>query len=239
MTIIPELCFAAREFLFPSGCASCGDTLLDRKDSWYGLCAECRRGLESVGGENRCGRCGRPLISEAKTCLRCRALPSAASGPERTAALYPYAGDYRKILAAYKFENSLGLGHFFAERLLEALDAFFGGELRYPVLIPVPPRPGKIKRQGWDQVEYLARLLEKRREVSRCLRRLPSRSQKELNQQDRLANLRGRVLVRGEVPKEAVLFDDVITTGATLAACAAPLKEAGAEKVYGLCLFYN
>jgi predicted amidophosphoribosyltransferase len=35
------------------------------------------------------------------------------------------------------------------------------------------------------------------------------------------------------------LFDDVITTGSTLDACAEALKEDGAEQVYGMNLFYD
>jgi predicted amidophosphoribosyltransferase len=109
-----------------------------------------------------------------------------------------------------------------------------------PLLVPVPPRPGKLRKTGWDQVEYLARL--RKREglpVYPCLKRLPSLSQKELNRKDRLRNLRDRFVLTRPAPPLAVLFDDVITTGATLEACAGALKNGGTEKVYGVCLFYD
>jgi predicted amidophosphoribosyltransferase len=49
----------------------------------------------------------------------------------------------------------------------------------------------------------------------------------------------GKIICAGPPPKIAILFDDVITTGATLDACATALKTAGAEKVYAVCLFYD
>ena len=75
--------------------------------------------------------------------------------------------------------------------------------------------------------------------MNRCLKRLPSRSQKELNREERGKNLKGRIFCVKTPPKTALLFDDVFTTGATLNACAAALLSGGAEKVYGLCLFYD
>jgi len=236
MITLQELYFAAREYLFPSGCSVCGTMLLDRRDAWYGLCRPCRERLAPDRGA-RCDRCGRPLISEIKTCLACRALPEDPTGLDRVLCLYPYVGDPKGLLRAYKFGKSLGAGHFLAEQALSALGTL--RDMEHPVLVPVPPRPGKIKKQGWDQIEYLARILEKKHPLRRCLRRLPSRSQKELNRENRQKNLEGRILLRGEAPREVLLLDDVVTTGATLRACAAPLREAGARKVYALCLFYD
>jgi ComF family protein len=115
-----------------------------------------------------------------------------------------------------------------------------------PALIPVPPRPGKIKEQGWDQVEYLAQALEKglgragqEIRACRCLKRLPSKTQKELGREDRLKNLQNRIILTQKPPQSAIVIDDVITTGATLDACASVLKAGGAERVYGICLVYD
>jgi ComF family protein len=232
-----------REWIFPSGCPVCGKLLLDAEEARYGLCGECRAVLSAgAGSEKRCSLCGRPLISEKDRCLPCR------EGEERffdrVFAVFPYMGRYRTVLRAYKFGKIKGLGNFLAEKLAASLAAFSAEGLQNPCWVPVPPRPGKLRRYGWDQVECLARLLEKQGRngglpVDRCLKRLPSKTQKGLNRADRAANLRDRIRPTKKPPREALLFDDVFTTGSTMDACAAALKEGGAERVYGICLFYD
>jgi ComF family protein len=244
---IRALVFAMREFFFPAGCGLCGAVLLEPEEAWQGLCGPCREGLESLegaadgtaaegveaAGDERCDRCGRPLISEQGRCLPCRERDDWNCGA--VSLLYPYMGKYRKLLAAYKFGKNLGVGNFLARHLAERCREFPDF-----TLVPVPPRPGKIRKTGWDQVEYLVRQLEREGlPVRRCLKRLPSQSQKKLDRRNRLQNLEGRFVLTGAAPRLALLIDDVMTTGATLEACAAALKQGGAQQVRGACLFYD
>jgi predicted amidophosphoribosyltransferase len=167
--------------------------------------------------------------------------------------LFPYQGEYRKILKAYKFGSRRNLGRFLRECLVRAAfspfwdNTFSAGPAGTGAVtwVPVPPRPGKIRKTGWDQVEYLAKLLEKDgRTVCRCLRRLSSDTQKILDREKRRINLRGKILVqddygRGKIPETVLVFDDVYTTGSTMDACAEALKSSGTVTVYGICLFYD
>ncbi|MDR1950580.1 MAG: double zinc ribbon domain-containing protein [Spirochaetaceae bacterium] len=232
-----------REYLFPAGCAVCGRMLLDPEEAWYGLCEECH-GFFAIDGGDRCVSCGRPLISEKERCLPCR--EGEGHVFDGAFVLYPYTGRYRTLLQAYKFGKYPALGNFFAEQMPQVLSRFIPPQAEISRWVPVPPRPGKIRKTGWDQVEHLAGRLEKgpgrnrgALPVYRCLKRLPSKSQKGLNREDRKTNLRGRIVCVKPPPAEVLLFDDVFTTGSTLDACAAALKEGGAQKVYALCLFYD
>lgn len=235
-----------REGFFPQGCVLCGKT----PDPFFGLCSDCHESLAIPEADRgRCSICGQPLISEQETCLICR------DGPEksfnRLISLFPYMGRYKKVLREYKFKKRLCLGNFFAEKILLGLDILLSAECAPDIcLVPVPARPGKIKHKGWDQVEYLAKLLHANHSmpVRRCLKRLPSESQKELDRKNRLQNLKGRIIInnrdshipgKNAVPKTAVLFDDVYTTGATMEACALALKSWGTERVFGICLCYD
>jgi ComF family protein len=157
--------------------------------------------------------------------------------------LYPYGGVYKQLLSAYKFGRHRVLARFFAQMFLTAAagwDALQGKDGW--VWVPAPPRPGKIKARGWDQVEHIARVLAREGgvPVAQVLRRLPSLSQKTLNRENRLTNLNGRIIMNDQTaPRNVILFDDVCTTGATLDACATALKQGGAQQVLGMCLFYD
>lgn len=234
-----------RELLFTRNCAVCGRVLLDGDGAERGVCAACA-GQFLPDPAERCARCGRHLISEAGLCISCKK----DTPPFFDAAipLYPYTGRYRALLQAYKFGAHTALAVFFAEKLLEAR-ALLPPEAAGAVWTPVPPRPGKIKKDGWDQIAHIERVLRARYgkkegiTVRRTLKRLPSRSQKELDRESRRVNLSGKIIVTEpravRDAKNIILFDDVLTTGSTLSACAEALKSAGAQNVWGLCLFYD
>jgi ComF family protein len=236
MNLLSNLFFLAKGFLFPSFCALCGESLDGAEELKYGLCGKCRASLAVQEGD-KCALCGRPLVSETGLCLPCR--NGTGRSYDRLWVLYPYTGKYRELLAEYKFKKNLSLACFFARKILDILDDPL---LKDAVLVPVPPRPGKIKENGWDQVDCLVKELEKhlkKNTVSRCLKRGKSMVQKRLRRADRLENMKGRIEARCQPPKTVLIIDDVVTTGSTMEVCAAVLKENGAAKVYGLCLFYD
>ncbi|MDR2900658.1 MAG: hypothetical protein LBV20_03970 [Treponema sp.] len=156
-------------------------------------------------------------------------------------ALYPYAGIYKNLLSAYKFKQNKQLSHFLLSKLMEIgsdIETKINDSLTW---VPVPPRHGKIKQSGWDQIDYLAGKMNQQKNisVSRCLTRLNTKAQKTLNRNERLSNLKGQIICSKKAPRKAIIFDDVITTGATVEACAEALKKAGTEQVFAICLFYD
>ena len=161
--------------------------------------------------------------------------------------LHSYRQWKKELAFAWKTEGQRRLSPLFARLLFKALREL---GLEKTQLVPVPPRPGKIKETGWDQVDDLARFLRKKCGIQvrdDILVRKSSGQQKKLDRNARLGAagavydlrpaFREAVVGSAAVPKEAVLLDDIVTTGATMEKCAWLLKAAGVEKVYGLALF--
>jgi predicted amidophosphoribosyltransferase len=108
------------------------------------------------------------------------------------------------------------------------------------VLVPAPAHAERVRRHGHNQARDIAAELCRitGRPVSDLLARRPgARRQVGLERHARRGNARGWILARPgiEAGAQAVLVDDVYTTGSTLDACAAALRAAGSGAVTAVC----
>ncbi len=174
------------------------------------LCAECRRSLRRLGPD----------------------LVTLAGVP--VWAPVSYEGPAQALVQGMKFRGAVALADPMAAQMVANAPA---GLLEAPtVLVPVPLHPSRRRRRGYNQAERLAAALARRTglELNDCLRRggSPTR-QVGRGRTERLESPPAHVTVRPGVlaPVDALLVDDVATTGATLAACARVLDRAGARWV--------
>lgn len=221
--------------LAPQKCVVCGD--LSKRS--IPLCVQCESKYLSLTSfhEGRCSRCGRLLISAKTLCMDCRTVEPLQM-IDRVYPLFSYDRTAQELLASWKIGCCFGLTALFARCLMPVLSHFPG----IPV-VPVPPRPGKIRQKGWDQIDVLARKLETGYgiPVLRCLKRTSIVQQKKLGREERGKNLQGNITLKKNItlPETVIVLDDIMTTGATLEACACALKETSETRIYGVTLFYD
>ena len=154
-------------------------------------------------------------------------------------AAFAYEGPMRRALAALKYSGASRLAPPLADAALPALRALLMVAGPAAVLVPVPVHAERRAARGYNQAELIGRQLSRGSALplSPVLERTrPTTKQHRLNRAARLGNLRGAFAVALRPPPTVVLVDDIITTTATLEACASVLLDAGCAGVYGLAV---
>lgn len=232
-----------RNAIFPTRCIYC-ETVGDKA-----ICDACSEQLVKVG-ENYCIRCGRirKTSFRAPDCGVCHGEPL---GVIRARSLLRYDDGGRRALAAFKYEGSLAAGKQLSSALRKYIAVGFAEVFDEPGLVAdavvaVPLHARRLRQRSYNQAELLAEAvaLELRVQLIRraLIRRRDTPTQVGLSAPKRYDNVRGAFAVAKASGsklqgKTVLLVDDLMTTGATLRACASALKKGGARRVYGLTLF--
>ncbi len=198
------------------------------------------RSLLALVAPPLCGVCGGACDAARPLCAVCRrelsrSRPAVGPGPagiDLAISAAGYEGAARELAHALKYGRRLGLAGFCAELMAGACPE---GELR-GVLVPVPPSAVRWRWRGFDPAEEIALALARRTGLPAgpCLRRLPGPRQVGRPRAERLADPPRVELRAAPAPGSALLIDDVHTTGATLAACAAALRGGGSRRIVAL-----
>jgi predicted amidophosphoribosyltransferase len=183
-----------------------------------------------------CAACGRSCRREAILCTRCArrlagAEPLLGHGPaglDRAWSSAPYEGVARDLVAALKSRRLLTVADLMADRIQLLAPA----HMLSGTVVAVPAAPARLRGRGFDPAGELAGALAERLEapLERCLARRGRGRQVGRGRAERIGHPPA-VHAVGRAPRSALLVDDVLTTGATLTACARALRASGASRV--------
>jgi len=218
----------ALDLLYPKWCVGCG------KEGDF-ICNSCCQSLLRIIPP-LCPRCGSPQASGI-LCSNCVSWLAVIEGIRSP---FQFDGVMRKAIHQLKYKNLRAI----AEPLAGLLnDCFTAHYIPADVLVPVPLHSKRLRKRGYNQSGLLAHELAKLAGlpvIDGCLirKRLAQPQAKTQSVKERRGNVTDAFVCQDNRLKgsQVLLIDDVTTSGATLDACAAALKDAGAASVWGLVL---
>jgi ComF family protein len=222
------------EVFFPRSCLHCGDAV-EYSDFQF-LCRVCSREL-FLSKPPICSTCGYPffgMLAGPRVCPHCVELDPLF---EQGKTLFLAKGPARSIIHVLKYQS----GFYVLEdvKVMIAKVPHYKEYFDGAILIPVPLHPTKERERGFNQSLVIAKSLNEATEAkdlqNLLVRTMYTQTQTRLSRAARHQNVKNAFALASDavvIPNQTyILVDDVITTGSTLNACAAVLREAGANQV--------
>ncbi len=191
---------------------------------------------------DRCVQCGQTgTLFCPRCCAKLRPYPldDAPAGLNGVAVAWLYEGGLRKAIHRMKYTG--------ARRMAQPLGAMIAVAAQHQLppadaVLPVPLHADRLAERGFNQAEELARQVAQRNGLPLLCtgleRQRDTGHQAGLSRAERRTNIAGAFVWRANQPPplRVILVDDVLTTGATLVACADALRAAGSREVYAAAL---
>jgi ComF family protein len=228
---------AVADVIVPPVCLACHRPL----SSHDAICSRCWSDIDFIRAP-LCDRLGIPLPFDVGAPMISAAAAADPPSYDRARAVARFDGVMRDLVHDLKFRDRHDARRLFGRWLTEAGAALLTDA---DVIMPVPLTRGRLVTRRFNQAAILAQsvsgLTGMHYEPLALQRIKRTRPQVGLSREQRRDNVAGAFAVADAKMAELagakiVLIDDVITTGATVRACARVLKRAGASRVDVLAL---
>lgn len=218
--------------LFPKRCLGCNTS-----HEWF--CKQCQMASILAASLDFCQLCGRSVPEPGAVCDFHRA----TSGLDGLVSYADYRAEpIRAAIRLMKYEGVWAGLPVLSHLAWETRWRYLRGDI-WSAVVPIPLHPSRLRERGYNQAAILANPIRAQLglpNTPHLIRHRATPHQVGLRRSERLHNLDDAFLWTGPpLTGSVLLVDDVVTTGTTLSAAAAILRQHGAARVWACTLAYE